>query len=244
MNLEKSVGHSIEALRLNPYMEEVWVLDHPEATHRAHFFKDNGKKYSAKGVLVMKENNLICRTLPSMADMAKLKRGFGWKLESFYLPLYTLLGEIGFKRWLSKPDVREALVKDDRAYIKEIDPLWHSLLLLYNLACSEIRPGKTKLWDYAVITWSTRIRYQYRGKERHGMRKLRYDFSPEHIRESNRCIVEYRFDVNRKRTTLPILTLSRKYPLETWPNTKTFVALPENAPYLELLFDEIEAASL
>ncbi|QVW28617.1 hypothetical protein pEaSNUABM8_00120 [Erwinia phage pEa_SNUABM_8] len=242
INLEKSINEPIGGLQTNPYLEEVGVFDNPDAVYSIHFFRDVETKYSAKGVVVLKETKNICRVLPSMADMVKVKGKMVWKPESFYYPMYILLGEIAFKRWLGKPDVREALAINDEQFIKDVDALWHSLLVHYKAACAVVRPNRRGLWDYEILTWGTNIRFQYDGKERRGHRKLTYRFSKD-PRKPNRVEVEYRFDVNKRDTDLPTLTLRRKYPLESWPNTKAFVTNPKNMRYLDILYEEAAEAN-
>lgn len=241
-NLDKSVGHPIAGLQTNPYMSEVWVLDHPDATHRAHFFKGNEVKFNAKGVLVLKENNTVCRTIPSAADMVKLKRGFGWKLESFAHPLYALVGELAFKRWLKSPDVREALIKNDAQFIKECDPLFHSVLMLYGKSCSEVRPKKVGIWPYDMISWNSKIRLQVDGVECRGNRKMAYNFG-KNPRVDNGTNIEFRLDAGNWRNKLPSITIARRYPVESWPNTKQFSLAEENRPYFAALFHEMTSGS-
>ncbi|ANZ49194.1 hypothetical protein PARSHIK_113 [Erwinia phage vB_EamM_Parshik] len=243
MKLEHAVGHPLKTLRSNPYMEEVWTLNHPDAAHSFHFFKANDKKYSAKGVVVEKGIDIIVEVLPSMADMKKLigARGFGWKLESFYHPLYLRIGEIAFRRCLGNADFRVALAKNDGEFVRNYDPLIHSLFLAYGLATAEIRPGKEGIWPYEILTWNSTFRAKYHtGKELSGRRKLTYRQS-KHPELPCTAEMDMRFDVKRRCNTAPNLTITRRYLLESWPNSKTFVASPENKPYLDILLAEADS---
>ena len=45
---------------------------------------------------------------------------------------------------------------------------------------------------------------------------------------------------SRRNNSLLDITLSRRYPVTSWANTKTFMSQPENIPFLDALYNEVD----
>lgn len=238
-NLTEYVGKTITDLRANRHFDEVRVFDHPKANCRIHFFRTINLRHAAKGVVVMRDTDIIDRVLPGMATADKKNKAPEFKAEHCIMPIYYMLGEIAFRRWLADDDMREAMVKNYDGIIYNRDPLFYSLLIYHGVARAERQPKSRGLWPYAVLTWDTDVRFQYRGKERFARRRLSYKFA-ENPRQASRVEAEYRIHGSRRDNNAPNLTLSRKYPIDNWANTKTFMSQPENIPYLDALFNEMD----
>lgn len=236
-NLTEFVGKSITDLRGNKLFDEVYVFDHGACDYRIHFFKNTSVNRSAKGVVVVRSTDIIDRVLPGLATLAIGDSVF--RAEHCIMPIYHMLGEIAFRRWLVDEDMREALRKNYDGFVRNRDPLFYSLLIYHAAARTAKQPKSKGLWPYPVLTWDTDVRFQYRGKERFARRRLSYKFA-DNPRQASRVEAEYRIHASRRDNNAPNLTLSRRYPVHCWANTKAFMSQPENLPYLDALFNEVD----
>lgn len=237
-NMTQFVGKSITDLRGNRRFEEVYVFDHGSCDHRIHFFKSTDFIHSAKGVVVVRSTDVIERILPDIATTDKGKTMF--RAGNCIMPIYRMLGELAFQRgWLADDDMREAMVKSYDGLVYNRDPLFYSLLVYHRAARLERQPDSKGLWPFKVITWDTDVRFRYGDRERYAHRRLSYKFA-DNPRLASRIKAEYRIRASRRDNNLPDLTLARNYPVNDWANTKTFMSQPENIPYLDALYAEVD----
>lgn len=237
INLTEYVGKSITDLRASKRNVEVYVFDHGSCDYRIHFFKSLDHMHSARGVVVVRSTDIIDRLLPGLATTSKGEMQF--RAENCLMPIYHMLGEIAFRRWLTDDDMREAMVKNYAGKVANLDPLFYSLLIYHGAARAARQPKSKGLWPFKVFTWDTDVRFQYRGKERYAHRRLSYKFA-DNPRQASKVTAEYRIRASRRDNTAPDLTLARHYPVHSWANTKTFMNQPENIPYLDALFNEVD----
>lgn len=239
-NLTEYVGKPLTALRESGRHDEVYVFDHQACNHTLHFFKNKTTRCTAVGVVVSRSTNNIERLLPSLAIMDKAGTRKHFLARDCVKPIYTMLGEIAFRKWLADADMREAMAKGQHSVIKLRDTLFYSLLVYHGVARASLPNNRKGLWPFKIFTWDTSVRFQYRGKERYAHRRLTYIFA-DFPALAGRVRAEYRIPGGRKGHNLPDLTLSRNYPVGEWANTKAFMSQIENIAYLDAFFDEIDA---
>ncbi len=241
-NLTTFVGKNISELRASRLFVEVYVFDHRDADHRVHFFRKRDVHFSATGVVVPRHTDIIESVLPGLATVdKKTNKTPVFRAEHCIMPVYRMLGEIAFRRWMADDDMREAIVRNYDGFVKNRDPLFYSLLVYHQVARLDRQPktGGKGLWPFKVLTWDSDVRFQYRGKERYARRRLTYRFA-DNPRQASRVEVEYRMACSRRNNSLLDITLSRRYPIASWANTKTFMSQPENIPFLDALYNEVD----